>query len=77
MYDDLGQPIEEAGPSVPVRITGLDEVPNADDPFLVVPDLSRGARDRREPQGPQPGGRAGPAQDDARWKTWRGRRSPS
>ena len=40
MYDDLGQPIEEAGPSVPVRITGLDEVPNADDPFLVVPDLA-------------------------------------
>lgn len=40
LYDDLGRPIQEAGPSVPVRITGLDEVPNADDPFLVVPDLS-------------------------------------
>jgi translation initiation factor IF-2 len=40
MYDDLGRPIQEAGPSVPVRITGLDEVPNADDPFLVVPDLA-------------------------------------
>ena len=40
MYDDLGRPIEEAGPSVPVRITGLDEVPNADDPFQVVPDLA-------------------------------------
>ncbi len=40
MYNDLGKLIEEAGPSVPVRITGLDEVPNADDPFLVVPDLS-------------------------------------
>jgi translation initiation factor IF-2 len=40
MYDDLGQPIEEAGPSVPVRVTGLDEVPNADDPFQVVPDLA-------------------------------------
>jgi translation initiation factor IF-2 len=40
LYDDLGRPIEEAGPSVPVRITGLDEVPNADDSFLVVPDLS-------------------------------------
>jgi translation initiation factor IF-2 len=40
MYDDGGQPVEEAGPSVPVRITGLDEVPNADDPFLVVPELS-------------------------------------
>ena len=31
MYDDLGRAIEEAGPSVPVRILGLDEVPNADD----------------------------------------------
>jgi translation initiation factor IF-2 len=41
MYNDLGRPIEEAGPSVPVRITGLDEVPNADDPFQVVPDLSQ------------------------------------
>src|SRR5262249_50037039 len=40
MYDDLGRPIEEAGPSGPVRITGLDEVPNADDPFLAVPDLA-------------------------------------
>ncbi len=40
MYDDLGRPIQEAGPSVPVRVTGLDEVPNADDPFSVVPDLA-------------------------------------
>jgi translation initiation factor IF-2 len=40
MYDDQGRPVHEAGPSVPVRITGLDEVPNADDPFVVVPDLS-------------------------------------
>jgi translation initiation factor IF-2 len=40
MYNDLGKPIAEAGPSVPVRITGLDDVPNADDPFQVVPDLT-------------------------------------
>jgi translation initiation factor IF-2 len=40
MYDDLGRPIAEAGPTVPVRITGLDDVPNADDPFLVVQDLT-------------------------------------
>jgi translation initiation factor IF-2 len=40
MYDDKGQPIQEAGPSVPVRITGLDDVPNADDPFYVLPDLA-------------------------------------
>jgi translation initiation factor IF-2 len=40
MYDDLGRPLQEAGPSIPVRITGLDEVPNADDPFMVVPELA-------------------------------------
>ncbi len=40
LYSDLGLPIEEAGPSVPVRLTGLDEIPNADDPFQVVPDLA-------------------------------------
>lgn len=40
MYDDRGQPIEEAGPSVPVRILGLDAVPNADDPFVVVDDIA-------------------------------------
>jgi translation initiation factor IF-2 len=40
LYDDMGRPIQEAGPSVPVRLTGLDEVPNADDPFVVVPDLA-------------------------------------
>jgi translation initiation factor IF-2 len=40
MYDDLGRPIQEAGPSVPARITGLDDVPNADDTFHVLPDLA-------------------------------------
>lgn len=40
MYDDMGRPIQEAGPSVPVRITGLDVIPNADDLFHVVPDLA-------------------------------------
>lgn len=44
MYDDLGRPLEEAGPSVPVRITGLDEVPDADDPFIVMTELTT-ARD--------------------------------
>jgi translation initiation factor IF-2 len=40
MYSDRGQPIDAAGPSMPARITGLDEVPNADDPFYVVSDLA-------------------------------------
>jgi translation initiation factor IF-2 len=43
MYGDRGQPLQEAGPSVPVRITGLDQVPNADDPFYVVDDLATAA----------------------------------
>src|SRR5258708_2829513 len=47
MYDDLGRPIQKAGPSVPVQITGLDEVPNADDHFHVVTELSK-ARDIAE-----------------------------
>jgi translation initiation factor IF-2 len=53
LYNDLGQPIQEAGPSVPVRITGLDEVPNADDEFRVVPDLASAreiAGNRKEKQ---------------------------
>ena len=60
MYNDLGKPIDEAGPSAPVRITGLDEVPDADDPFHVVPDLSIGSRDRREAQGQAHGRSAKP-----------------
>ena len=40
MYDDMGKPLEEAGPSLPCVITGLDEVPNASDMFYVLPELS-------------------------------------
>jgi translation initiation factor IF-2 len=40
MYNDLGKSIESAGPCTPVRITGLDEVPDADDPFAVVEDIT-------------------------------------
>src|SRR5690625_6534619 len=35
MVNDLGQRIEEAGPSTPVEITGLNDVPEAGDQFLV------------------------------------------
>jgi translation initiation factor IF-2 len=40
MYDDLGRPVGEAGPSVPVKINGLGDVPDADDPFLVADDIA-------------------------------------
>ncbi len=43
MYDDLGRPVEEAGPSTPVKVFGLDMVPDADDPFYFVEDLKEAA----------------------------------
>ena len=44
MTNDMGQTVTEAGPSVPVEIIGLAEVPNAGDVFNVVED-ERMARD--------------------------------
>ncbi|HSC76839.1 MAG TPA: translation initiation factor IF-2 [Pseudomonadales bacterium] len=41
MFDHTGQPIDQAGPSVPVELLGLDGVPNAGDGFMVVPDERR------------------------------------
>ena len=38
MLDENGKTVKEAGPSVPVEITGLDEVPSAGDSFDAVSD---------------------------------------
>ncbi|MFA7744874.1 translation initiation factor IF-2 [Salinicoccus roseus] len=38
MVDDLGRRIQEAGPSTPVEITGLNAVPHAGDRFVVFKD---------------------------------------
>lgn len=38
MTNDKGKPVKSAGPSVPVEITGLDEVPSAGDTFNAVED---------------------------------------
>ncbi|MCD8219486.1 MAG: translation initiation factor IF-2 [Ruminococcus sp.] len=38
MTNDKGQPVQSAGPSVPVEITGLAEVPEAGDTFNAVED---------------------------------------
>ncbi len=49
MFDDRGKVIEQAGPSVPVEITGLVEVPSAGDVFNAVEDekLARELVDKR------------------------------
>ena len=38
MYDDKGNPIKKAGPSIPVEILGLPEVPEAGEELYVVTD---------------------------------------
>ncbi len=42
MYDTLkkNEKVDEAGPSMPVNITGLDEAPEAGDKFFVLPDIA-------------------------------------
>ncbi len=41
MLDENGKPIDEAGPSIPVEIQGLTEVPQAGDDFMVLADERR------------------------------------
>ena len=41
MLDENGKPIKTAGPSIPVEIQGLTEVPQAGDEFMVLPDERR------------------------------------
>ena len=36
MFDDKGNPIDEAGPSTPVEVLGITGIPSAGDPFQVV-----------------------------------------
>ena len=36
MFDDRGKRIQEAGPSTPVEVLGMEEMPNAGDPFQVT-----------------------------------------
>ena len=38
MFDDHGRPVNEAGPSMPVEVLGLDDVPLAGDELRVAPD---------------------------------------
>ena len=41
IFDDKGRSIQEAGPSMPVEVSGLDEVPTAGEKFGVIDDITR------------------------------------
>jgi translation initiation factor IF-2 len=47
MYNDRDELVEEAGPSTPVKISGLSEVPGAGDHFFVMKDIEE-ARETAE-----------------------------
>jgi translation initiation factor IF-2 len=58
LIDDRGEPVNSAGPSVPVEILGFDSAPEAGDPFAVVENEARAreltdyrARKRRQTLG--------------------------
>jgi translation initiation factor IF-2 len=50
LLDDRGQRVKAAGPSMPVEVLGLDEVPQAGDPFEIVtdPQTARSLVERRK-----------------------------
>ena len=41
MFDDRGEPVREAEPSMPVEVLGLDSLPEAGDTFQVVTDTAK------------------------------------
>jgi len=41
LFDDRGRPVKEAGPSIPVEVLGLEEVPEVGETFQVVADLEK------------------------------------
>ncbi len=41
LFDDKGRPLQSAGPSTPVEVSGLDEVPTAGEKFAVIDDIAR------------------------------------
>ncbi len=65
MLDENGQPVKEAGPSIPVEVLGLPDAPDAGDEFLVVDDERkarevadfRASRDRQQRLDRQSGSR--------------------
>ncbi len=41
LFNDKGHPVQQAGPSTPVEVSGLDAVPTAGEKFAVIDDIAR------------------------------------
>ena len=65
MFDEHGEQVTEAGPSVPVEVLGLDDVPLAGDELRVAPD-EKAARTVAEARSYRRAHRRPGAPDDAR-----------
>jgi translation initiation factor IF-2 len=65
LSDHLGRPLESAGPSTPVELLGLTELPAIGEPFRVVPDLeaAKAIVVERIRRGARPAGAAGPPRE--------------
>ena len=75
MFDDRGRAIEEAGPSTPVEILGLEGMPDAGDTFLVVADRDKAKSICAIPQAEGARIAAGRRVRVSRSKDWRNRSS--
>ena len=82
LFDDKGRSIDQAGPSTPVEVSGLDVVPTAGENFAVVDDISRArevAEDSPRPRratSPTPTARPSRSKTStARWPSRRSRAS--
>ncbi len=51
MFDDHGEPLKEAGPSIPVEVLGIDSVPHAGDPLIVDQEGKKAEKGRRRRRG--------------------------
>jgi translation initiation factor IF-2 len=67
MLDENGKPIKTAGPSIPVEIQGLTEVPQAGDEFMVLP--TSAVRAKSPPTAPASS--ATPSWPSSRPPSWR------
>ncbi len=67
LFDDLGKPLKEAGPSTPVKVVGFSGLPGAGDEFLVM-DSEKDAKTLSEERLVPTAARSSSPRNARRWK---------